>query len=137
MKIYFKGVKNISEVSFTTFEEILSYPGLLLGLKLLKASFTSSSVRFASHPWRFDVGLDTGQILFAINESLWLVLDQCLQRTYWSSLLFFLDQIFAIFSWSNISWPSTIILLGKLPLVDFAFPITSWITSHDFFISFW
>ena len=40
-KIYFKGVKNISEVSFTTLEEILSYPRLLLGFRLLKASFIS------------------------------------------------------------------------------------------------
>ena len=38
-----------------------------------------------------------------------LVLDQCVQGTYWSSLLFFLDH------------------LGKLHLVDFAL-----ITSHDF-----
>ena len=48
LKTYFKGVKNVSEVSFTTFEEILSYVGLLLDFKILKASFTSSSVRFAS-----------------------------------------------------------------------------------------
>ena len=48
MKICFKGVKNISEFSFTTFGEILSYPGLLLSFRLLKASYISSSVRFAS-----------------------------------------------------------------------------------------
>ena len=39
------------------------------------------------------MGFNVGQILFAIQESLRLVLDQCLQRTYPSSLLFFLDQI--------------------------------------------
>ena len=73
-KIYFKGVKNISEVPSTTLKEILPYSGLLLGFRLLKASFISSSVRFDS-PMGFDVVLDTGQILFAIQGSLRLVLD--------------------------------------------------------------
>ena len=116
LKTYFRGVKNISEVSFTTFEEILSNPGHLLGFRLLKASYTSSSVRFASL-WGFDVGLDTDQIFFAIQESLRLVLDQCLQRTYcYFSLIKYFLTIY------NHSFRKTVF---------------SWFCSHDFFILFW
>lgn len=49
------GLKSISEVSLTTFEEILLYPGLLLGFKLFEVFFSLSSLRFSSPTRRFGV----------------------------------------------------------------------------------
>lgn len=48
-------LKCISEVSLTTFEEILLYPGLLLGFKLFEVFFILSSLRFSSLTRKFGV----------------------------------------------------------------------------------
>ena len=61
-------LKSISEVSLTTFEEMLLYPGLLLGFKLFEVFFILSSLRFSSPTGSFGVTSNAGQILFVIQE---------------------------------------------------------------------
>ena len=114
---------------FYSFEEILSRPGLWLGFRLFKTFFKSSTIRFTS-PMKVWYGFRY-RSNFACDSR---IIEACFgTKMYTKNLL----KQFAIFYWYIISWPFTTILLGILPLDNFALPITSLIMFYDFFVLFW
>ena len=68
----FLSFPDISGVSFTIFEKILPYPGLLLAFKRLRPLLVHHHQGLLQTKI-FDVSLNAGQILFLIQELLRLV----------------------------------------------------------------